>query len=286
MSEVKEILSQIRKLDPKPRVAVLGDRIDDIWWYAGFNRMTKEGGGELAVFERGGSAVVECPGGASSAVTSLSAFAAKHVIFPLSTHHRVPYSLANRFADAETGEILFRVDQTRATIPWIPPESHPADYALLSDYGRGFFSLGNLPEIAQLFKKVVFSPDHFTCMQMTQDEVEALKNCVWLVNQEEYAILWNRGLFPKNWIRTNGLEEVELRDGVPPRRRFFLVDPVAAPHYCGIGDVFAASLSAAYFCDVPLEDAIPFAIACCRVVLQSGRRGTHQLLSEDLDKIE
>ena len=276
------ILKQIHESEACRNLTVIGETLLDDWRFGEVTRKNPEQSDSM-VFSVTDS--FKQSGGAAGMVRCLDALIPElhktlrfHTNFSYITHKV-------RYASESSGKILFRADHDN-DVPQLQPLSQTnLKQIIISDYGKGFLNWGVLCDLACRWhspgQRIIFSPHIRNCRTCTREIMGKLKHWLWVLNDEECHALPTE---PQLCIKTQGSAPVLYRN--EPMRIYhskFPHEKVDSIHACAMGDVFLASFSAGHIAGAQIPDAIEFGISCCKLVLKSGRKGTHYLAREDLD---
>jgi len=277
------ILKRIHESEACQNITVIGETLLDDWRFGEVTRKNPEQP-ESQIFSVSDS--FRQSGGAAGMVRCLDALipglhrTLRFLTNFANTTHKV------RYASETSKKILFRADHDSEVSPLKPLVF--TSNTIISDYGKGFLNwdvLCQLGDTTMASTKLIFSPHIRNCRTCTPEIMEKLKDWLWVMNGEEYRALPREGK-PHRVIKTQGSLPViwhEWYENKPHNYQSFEHEKVDSVHTCAAGDLFLASFSAAHIAGVEVGEAIRFAIACCKLVLKSGRKGTHYLAREDLE---
>lgn len=271
------ILSRIR--DAKPKITLLGETLTDVW-VLGYGGRPVQEKPSLRRFltER----VLEMEGGAANVRVSMAAILQKPV---LHTTNLFPTKKI-RYWNTRTDALVFRHDQDVVCTPHENVEAL-SEPLVIADYGKGWLDWPTIHRIAEKNRRVVFSPHLVNCERFQKlHDHSILDDWLWVMNGDEYLALTGfspltPGKFPCWAVVTCGGLEIVIHS-TDAGFGFYRPRTITPKHPVGIGDVFLAGLSCAWFAGVTLMDSVAFAAEIARRVLEARRDGTCRITEEDL----
>lgn len=229
------------------KILLLGDSCYDYYHYGRVNRISPEAPIPVFDFDR----VTKKRGMASNVYDNLKALGASvHIVTTFSENKR-------RYIDLKSGQQLLRVDEKISEERYENVEAplfSDYDAVVISDYDKGFMTIGDINDIRRSFEGPIF-------VDTKKKDVGNIGDCIVKINQHEYKNITSHPL-PENLIVTYGGDKVSWNN------RLYFPPKVDAYDVCGAGDTFLASLTFEFLRKKDMEAAILFAMKAASITVK------------------
>jgi bifunctional ADP-heptose synthase (sugar kinase/adenylyltransferase) len=239
----------MNQLQKPYKILLLGDSCYDCYYYGEVNRISPEA--PIPIFDY--KYKVTKNGMASNVFSNFKALGIDPIFYTAFFENK------NRYIDIKSKNQLLRVDEKLESLYnkvdyYSLLDFSSYDAIVISDYDKGFISYEDIRLITTSYVGPIF-------IDTKKKDLEAIKNCIFKINQHEYRSLTS---YPpsSNLIVTGGSDFVSWNEKkyYPPK--------VEAHDVCGAGDTFLAALVYEYLNTQNLDMAIVFAINASAITVQ------------------